>query len=400
MQNSIFLGDDLYYIGGSDRKLALFESVFPLKRGVSYNSYLLMDEKTVLFDTVDRAVSDIFFENLKHVLGKRKLDYLVIHHMEPDHSACFLEIVKRYPTVKVIVNAKISVMLSNFYGKALPELIEVKDGDTLGAGRHTLRFLFAPMVHWPEVTFSFDEATGTLFSADAFGSFGALDGGVFADEVHFERDYLDEARRYYFNIVGKYGVQVQNALKKVAALDIKRVCPLHGPVWRRDFKRYLDKYDIWSSYRPETKGVAVFYASIYGHTKNAAEILAGALAGEGVQEIKVYNVSETETSELLAEAFRFSHCVFLSPTYNAGVFVNMQRFLTDLTEHNFQNRAFSIVESGSWSPQAGRLMREQLSACKNMREVGTIVSFLSSVKEETREQLCSLAKAIALDVNR
>ncbi|MDE6412207.1 MAG: FprA family A-type flavoprotein [Clostridia bacterium] len=399
MQNSVLIEKDLYYVGGSDRRIPLFESAYPVPRGVSYNSYLLLDEKTALFDTVDKSVSEVFFENVESVLGGRNLDYLVIHHMEPDHSASFEGIVSRYPNVKVVVNQKIAAMLKNFFSCDLPELIIVKDGDTLSFGKHTHRFVFAPMVHWPEVMLSFDETTGTLFSADAFGTFGALSGSLFADEVEFEKEFLDDARRYYFNIVGKYGVQVQNVLKKAATLPIKTVCPLHGPVWRKDFSWFLNKYDIWSKYEPEEKGVAVYFASIYGHTGNAAEILATALAENGVP-VKTYDTSFTHYSELLSEAFRYSHVVFAAPTYNNGIFVSMEQFLNELVSHNYQNRAFALIENGSWAPQANKLMREKLASLKGMREIGEGVTMLSSVKEDSKEKLYRLAKDIALDLTK
>lgn len=400
MQNSIKIAEDLYYVGGSDRRIPLFESAYPVPRGVSYNSYLLLDEKTVLFDTVDRAVSDGFFENVAGALGSRELDYLVIHHMELDHSASFEGIVSRYPNAKVVVNQKIAAMLKNYFSCELPELVIVKDGDALSFGKHSFRFVFAPMVHWPEVMLSFDESTGTLFSADAFGTFGALSGSLFADEVDFEKEFLDDARRYYFNIVGKYGVQVQNVLKKAAALPVKTVCPLHGPVWRKDFGWYLNKYDIWSKYEPEEKGVAVFYATVYGHTGNAAEILGAELAANGVTNVKLYDTSFTHYSELLSEAFRYSHVVFASPTYNNGIFSSMEQFLNELAAHNYQGRAFSIVENGSWAPQAGKLMREKLSALKGMREIGEGVTVLSAVKEDAKERLKNLAKEIADDFKK
>lgn len=400
MNNCVSLGNDLYYVGGSDRRLALFESAYPIPRGISYNSYLLLDEKTVLFDTVDKSVAELFFENVASVLGDRPLDYLVIHHMEPDHSASFEGIVSRYPNVKVVVNQKMEVMLKNYFDCELPELIVVKDGDTLSSGKHNHAFLFTPMVHWPEVMMSFDTLTGTLFSADAFGTFGALEGSIYADEVNFEEEFLPDARRYYFNVVGKYGVQVQNALKKVAALPVKTVCPLHGPVWRKDFAWLLNKYDIWSKYEPETKGVLVLYASVYGHMANAAQILGAELVEAGVKEVKLYDTSYTHYSELLAEAFRYSHVVFASTTYNNGVFASMEQLLNELVAHNFQNRAYSILESGSWSPQSGKLMREKLSVLKNMREVGEGVTFLSAVKADTKENLTNLAKEIAVDIQK
>ncbi len=397
MQNTVFLGNDLTYVGGNDRRLALFENSFPVPRGVSYNSYLLTDEKTVLFDTVDHAVSELFFENVEAALGGRELDYLVVLHMEPDHSASFSGLVKRYPNVKVVCNRKTAQMLQNYAPGLHYTMHGVEEGDVLETGKHRIRFVSAPMVHWPEVMFAFDESAGTLFSADAFGSFGALNGGIFADEAHFERDFLDDARRYYFNIVGKYGVQVTNALKKAAGLDIRLVCPLHGPVWRKDFVKYLEYYMAWSAYAPEAKGVVIFCGTVYGHTQNAADILAAALARKGV-DVTVYDVSATHPSYLLSEAFRYSHVVFASATLNNGIFPNMELLLNELQAHNYQNRAFSLVENGSWAPQAGKLMREKVSAWKNMRAVGETVTVLSSVKEEVRANLLRLAEEIAKDI--
>lgn len=400
MKNAVLIAENLYWLGGSDRKLSFFEGLYPVPRGISYNAYLLMDEKTVLFDTVDSAVGDAFLNNLEAALGGRSLDYLIVQHMEPDHSATFLRTVEKYPDVTVIVNKKSAQMLAQYYGFCGERIRTVAENEELCTGKHTLKFLFAPMVHWPEVMMSFDETAGTLFSADAFGTFGALSGSIFADEVDFEKEFLDDARRYYFNIVGKYGVQVQNVLKKAAGLPIKTVCPLHGPVWRKDFGWYLNKYDIWSKYEPEEKGVAVFYATIYGHTKNAAEILGAALAENGVTNIKLYDTSFTHYSVLLAEAFRYSHIVFASPTYNNGIFSSMEHFLSELAAHNYQNRAVSFIENGSWAPQAGKLMREKITALKGMREVGTGVTVLSSVKEDVRENLIGLAKEIANDFRK
>ena len=333
MYNTAAVADDLIYVGASDRRLSLFENVYPVPRGVSYNSYVLLDEKTVLFDTVDHAVSEQFLENVEHALAGRGLDYIVVHHMEPDHSSTLSEVLLRYPEAKVVCNQKISQMLVN-YGCAVKEPLLVKEGDTLETGKHTLKFVFAPMVHWPEVMMSFDLSTGALFSADAFGTFGALGGSIWADEVDFFHDFIDEARRYYINIVGKYGVQVQAVLKKAAGLNIKYILPLHGPLWRKDISRFVEKYLIWSSYTPEEKGVAVFYGSIYGHTGNAAEIVASRLAEQGVK-VKVYDVSMTDTSVLVSEVFRFSHAVFASATYNNGIFVKMEEFLSDLKAHAF-----------------------------------------------------------------
>ena len=398
MHNCVRIADDLFYLGGNDSRIALFESTYPVPRGVSYNSYLLTDEKTVLFDTVDLSVSDLFFENLAYALGGRALDYIVVHHMEPDHSATFARVLEKYPSATVVTNQKVAQMLKNYFGFAGGVHL-VKEGDTLSVGKRTLSFVFAPMVHWPEVMFTYIPEDGTLFSADAFGTFGALPGSVFADEVDFERDFLDDARRYYFNIVGKYGVQVQNVLKKAAGLEIKLVCPLHGPVWRKNFAWYLQKYLTWSAYEPEEKCAAVFYASVYGHTQNAAEIVASAIAQAGAK-AKCYDVSVTHVSELIAEAFRCSHVVFASTTYNNGVFVNMENFLNDLKAHNFQNRKYALVENGSWAPQAGSLMDGFLSAGKNMEKIGEKVTVLSAVSEGSAQSLRALGKLIAEDMQK
>ncbi len=399
MHNTVCVGQDLFWLGGNDRRIALFESVYPVSSGVSYNSYLLLDEQTVLFDTVDVAVEEVFFEGLLHLLGDRPLDYLVVHHVEPDHSATLARVVEKYPSVKLVLNQKSAQMVKQYFGNLPVEQILVKEGDTLCTGTHTLKFVFAPMVHWPEVMLTFDETTGTLFSADAFGTFGALGGSIFADGCHFERDYLAEARRYYTNIVGKYGVQVQAVLKKAANLPIQTVCPLHGPIWRENFGWFLEKYLLWSSYTPEDKGVAIFYASVYGHTQNAAEILATALSEAGVSEVKTYDVSVTDCSELVSECFRLSHLVFASTTYNNGIFVNMERFLTDLKQHSLKNRSYSLVENGTWAPQAGKLMEELLSSMAGMNKVGETVKLLSAVGEQTQNALRALAQEIASSIS-
>ena len=396
MQNCQELAAGLYYLGGNDRRLALFESAYPVPRGVSYNAYLLKDEKTVLFDTVDIAVGDFFFDNLACALGEDKLDYVVVQHMEPDHSATFARLLELYPDVTVIASQKAAVMLKNYFGYTGKAYL-VKEGDTLSIGKRTLTFIGAPMVHWPEVLFTYVPEEGFLFSADAFGTFGALAGNVIAEKDVFAAEYLDDARRYYFNIVGKYGVQVQSVLKKAAGLKISMVCPLHGPIWKDDFAWYLEKYLTWSAYKPEDKCVAVFYASVYGHTQNAAEILASAIGAEGVR-VEVFDVSLTHPSDLLSEAFRCSHAVFASTTYNNGIFVNMENFLNDLKAHNYQNRAYAIVENGSWAPQAGSLMDGILAGLKNMRRIGEKTTVLSAVNASSREALVTLGKQIAEDV--
>ncbi len=396
MINEIYVAEDICYIGAGDRKASLFENIYPIDSGVTYNSYLLKDEKTVLFDTVDRAVEEAFFENLYGALGGRGLDYLVVHHVEPDHSFCIMRVLKEFSGVKVVTSRKAAQLLSEYFGFSAEDALIVKDGDTLSCGKHTLRFIAAPMVHWPEVTMSYDETTGTLFSADAFGSFGAVNGNIFADPNKFETEELYEARRYYTNIVGKYGVQVQNVLKRVKELSVKAVCPLHGRVWREGFGAFLEKYLLWSSYQPEERGVCIFCGSIYGHTMRAAELLANLLAEYRIP-VVLYDTSKTDGSYLLSEAFRYSHLVFAAATYNAGIFTSMERLLSELKTHNFRNRKYSIIENGSWAPQSGKLMEETLSSLKGMLKCGDTVSMLASVKEDTKAQLKALAQSIAAE---
>ena len=391
--------EDLYYVGASDRRLALFENVFPIPRGVSYNSYLLMDEKTVLLDTADQAVCGRFRENLEQVLQGRPLDYVVVNHMEPDHCATLGEVLSRWPGAQVVGTAKTLAMIGQFFDLDVSgRSVAVKEGDTLATGRHTLTFLMAPMVHWPEVMVTYDTADRILFSADAFGTFGALSGNLFADQVRFERDWLDDARRYYTNIVGKYGVQVQNLLKKAAGVEIAMICPLHGPIWRENIAWFVEKYQRWSTYTPEDRTAAIFCGSVYGHTENAAEILASRLAEKGVHNIALYDVSQTDVSQLVSEAFRCSHLVFASATYNNGIFPPMETLLLDLKAHNFQNRTVALLENGSWGPQAGKLMGELISGMKGMTVLGETVTMKSSVKPSQREALEALADALAADI--
>lgn len=397
MYQEIAITKDLFYVGGSDRRLALFENVYPVPKGASYNSYLLLDEKTVLLDTVDASVGEQFLENTEHALGGRTLDYLVVHHMEPDHSATLLRVIETYPEATLLCNKKTAQMIENYFPARIKNIRLVQDGETVCFGVHSLKFVFTPMVHWPEVMMSLDLFDGTLFSADAFGTFGALGGNLYADEVDFAHNYMDEARRYYINIVGKYGVQVQNAIKKLGGEQINRICPLHGPVWRKNLNEILDKYVTWSSYKAEEKGVVVFYGSVYGHTANAAEVLASEIAKEGVY-AQVYDCSKTHVSELVSEAFRYSHAVFASSTYNNGIFPPVETLIADLKAHNYQNRKFALIENGSWSPQAGNLMDGLLSSCKNLEQIGEKVTLLSSGKEEQRQAIVALAKQIADDV--
>ena len=388
--------DDLYWIGGSDRRLALFENVYPIPRGVSYNSYVLLDEKTVLLDTVDASISGLFFENLEYVLNGRTLDYLIVNHMEPDHCAVIGDVVRRYPDVKLVCNAKTVPMLKQFFNFPVEDrTVIVKEMDTLCTGKHTFAFVMAPMVHWPEAMVSYDTVDKILFSADGFGTFGAINGNLFADEVNFERDWLDDARRYFINIVGKYGVQVQNLLKKAATLEIKMICPLHGPVWRENLGWFIEKYDTWSSYKPENQAVMIAYASIYGNTENAAEILASKLADKGVKNIAMYDVSVTDPSVIVSESFRCSHLVFAAPSYNGGIFTKMETVLSELKAHSLQNRTVAIMENGTWAPVAGKQMREIFAGMKNIELLEEGVTIRSAVKEAQEASLEALAEKIA-----
>lgn len=387
--------EDLYWVGGNDRRLALFENVYPIPRGVSYNAYVVLDEKTVLLDTVDHSVSPIFFENLAHVLNGRKLDYLIVNHMEPDHAATIEAVVLRYPEVRLVCNKKTAQMMKNFFSFDVDSRVHlVAEMDTLCTGKHTFAFVMAPMVHWPEVMVTYDVTTKTLFAADAFGTFGALGGNLYADEVNFQTEWLDDARRYYTNIVGKYGTQVQALLKKAATIEIETICPLHGPVWRKDIGWFIDKYVHWATYTPEEDAVVIAYASVYGNTETAANILAGKLADLGVRNVKVYDVSATHASEIVSECFRASHLVFLSTTYNAGMFVNMENLVHDIVNHNLQNRTIALVENGSWAPTAGGLMRAEFSKLKNCTILDETVTIKSSLKEAQLESMDALAEAI------
>lgn len=389
------IASDLVWVGANDRRLAMFEGVYSVPAGVSYNSYLLTDEKTVLFDTVDKAVSRTFFENLEHELGGRPLDYVIVHHMEPDHSATLSELLLRHPETTVVCNDKTAVMIAQFFGKdAVKNMQLVKEGDVLSTGAHELTFYLAPMIHWPEVMMTYDKSAHTLFTADAFGVFGALNGAIFADEVDFDRDYLKEARRYYTNIVGKYGVQVQNLFKKIAGLDIQMLCPLHGFVWRRDLGYILEKYNLWSTYTPEDKGVMIAYASIYGNTENAAEILASKLRERGVR-TAMYDVSVTPASDIIAECFRWSHLVFASATYNGGIFVTMDELLRDIAAHNLQKRTVAFMENGTWAPVSVRQMAAIFAPLKNMTVLEQSVAIRSSLTEGQLAEIEALADVIA-----
>lgn len=395
--------EDLYWVGANDHRLALFENAYPIPRGVTYNSYLLLDEKTVMFDTVDWSACRQLVENAQHVLNGRPLDYLVINHLEPDHAASIDEILLRWPEVTLISNEKAFMLMRQFgFHVDSHKIIEVNEGDTFSFGKHTVTFVFAPMVHWPEVMVTFDTTNGVLFSADAFGTFGTLDGKLFADEVNFDRDWLDDARRYLTNIVGKYGPHIQLLLKKAGGIldQIKYICPLHGPVWRKDLMYFIQKYDIWSRYEPEEKGILVVYASMYGNTESAAQALAARLCDKGMTNVALYDVSSTNVSQLISETFKYSHLVLASVTYNLGIYPAMHNYLLDMKALNVQKRTVAIVENGSWACKSGDLMQKFLTEeMKDMTVLNERVSMASALGEDKEVELDTLVDAILDSMN-
>lgn len=393
--------DDLYWVGANDHRLHLFENIHPIPRGVSYNAYLLLDENSVLFDTVDWSACRQLLENIEYLLAGKSLDYLVINHMEPDHGASIEEVLLRYPNVKVISTEK-SFMLMRQFGFDIDshELIEVHEGDTQSFGKHTVTFVYAPMVHWPEAMVTFDVTNGVLFSADAFGTFGALDGKLFNDEVNFDRDWIDDARRYLTNIVGKYGPHVQALLKKAGTIDIKIICPLHGPVWRSNLGYFIDKYDHWSRYEPEEKGVMIAYSSMYGNTEAAAQALASKLCEKGVTNVVVYDVSNTHVSQLISETFRLSHIVLASVTYNLGIYPVMLNYLMEMKGLNLQNRTIAIIENGSWACKSGDLIQKFVDEeLKNMTVLNERLSLASALNSDKVTELNALADSIIASIN-
>lgn len=393
--------ENLYWVGGNDRRLALFENIHPIPRGVSYNSYLLLDKQAVLFDTVDWSACRQFLENVEYLLDGRPLDYLVINHMEPDHGASIEEILLRYPKAKIISTEKAFMLMRQFGFHIDGRMEEVKEGDTKSFGKHVVTFVSAPMVHWPEAMVTFDTTNGVLFSADAFGSFGALDGKLFNDEVNFDRDWIDDARRYYTNIVGKYGPHVQALLKKAGGIDIKIICPLHGPVWRNDLGYFLDKYAHWSSYEPEEQGIMIVYATMYGNTESAAGALATRLAEKGMTNVVMYDVSKTHVSYLISEAFRLSHIVLASVTYNLGIYPPMHNFLMDMKALNLQKRTVAIVENGSWACKSGTLMREFLeNEMKDINVLDEKLTLNSAMNEDNLPEMDALADSLIASMKR
>lgn len=389
--------EDIYFIGSSDRKITLFENIYPVPEGVSYNSYLISDEKTVLLDTVDKSIAKIFFENLKFTLAGRDLDYVVINHMEPDHAATLGELVEKYPNVTIVGNAKTFAMIGQFFDFNITKKLEVKEGDILNTGKHELKFIMAPMVHWPEVMFTFDTTDKILFSADAFGTFGALSGNIFADEINFDKYIVDEARRYYSNIVGKYGTQVLAVYKKLANLEMDIICPLHGPIYRdkESISKILQKYSLWASYEPEDNEVVIFCGTVYGGTEEACQLLANALANRKITNIKLYDTSAINPSYLLAEAFRAKVLVFASSSYNGGIFTSMEFLLSELKAHAMQNRDIVLIENGSWALSAGKVMNEFFDSMKNIRQISDMLSIKSAIKEEHMEAIENIADRIA-----
>lgn len=399
MYSTTNLTEDIVYLGISDFRLNLFENLFPIPRGVSYNSYLLKDEKTVLFDTVDYSVSRQFLENLSHALGNRDLDYIVVNHMEPDHCSVIEQLCNMYPNVKIIGNARTFPLIDQFYDIDLTgRTITVSDQDTISFGRHTVKFILAPMVHWPEVMICYDTLDKILFSADAFGSFGALSGNIYADKLDIEGQWLDDFRRYYSNIVGKYGAQVQALFKKLEGVDIKTICPLHGPIWRENLNYILSKYQLWSLNQPEQKGVLILYGSIYGNTESAVSLLASRLADLGINNIAMYDLSTIHVSTAISEIFKYSHLVLASPTYNNGLFPLMHNLLSDMKALDIKNRTISIIENGSWAPQAKKLIISELDKLKNITILQSSVTIRSSLKHNQADQINAMAQEISESV--
>ena len=378
--------DSIKYVGVNDHQVDLFEGQYKVPNGMSYNSYVILDEKVAVMDTVDAHFTDEWLGNLARVLDGRKPDYLVVQHMEPDHAANVANFMKAYPETTVVANAKTFVMIKNFFELDLEgQKLVVENGSSLSLGNHTLTFVFAPMVHWPEVMVTYESSEKVLFSADGFGKFGALD---------VEEDWDDESRRYFIGIVGKYGAQVQALLKKAAALDISIICPLHGPVLTENLGHYIGLYDTWSSYRPEEEGVVIAYTSVYGHTKKAAELLAEKLKANGAPKVVVYDLARDDMSAAVADAFRYSRLVLATITYNGSIYPFMNDFVTRLVEHNFQNRTVGLIENGSWAPTAARVIKKMMEGSKNIKWTDTTVTIMSAVKQENVEQIEALAKEL------
>jgi len=393
------ISPNIYWVGGNDRRLEQFENLFPLTNGVSYNSYLILDEKTALIDTVDDAITDQYLENITHLMNGRELDYLIINHMEPDHCGNIENIVKMYPNVKVVGNTKSFTLFHQFYNMDITaNQMIVKEGDELNLGSHNLKFVFAPMVHWPEVMMNLETTKGILFAADAFGTFGALAGNLFDDEIDYANLYIDEARRYYANIVGKFGAQVQSVFKKIAGQEINMICSLHGPIFRTDISLILDLYDKWSKYEAEKDGVVIFYGSMYGNTANTADALANKLAQRGVTDIRVYDVSKTHPSYIISDIFKYSHLVAAAPTYNMGLYYPMDNLLHEMAALGVKNRKVALIGNHSWASAALKIMTERFASMKNMEIIGDSLDIKSRLKDGEEQKLDVLADAIASSV--
>ena len=385
----MFITNDIKYVGVNDHEIDLFEGQFTVPNGVAYNSYVITDEKTAVMDTVDARFTAEWLGNIESVLGGRKPDYLVVQHMEPDHSANIVNFLTAYPEATVIANSKTLTMMKNFFDYDFDGKVQlVKDGSSISLGRHELTFVFAPMVHWPEVMFTYDKADKVLFTADGFGKFGALD---------IDEEWDCEARRYYFGIVGKYGAQVQSVLKKAAALDINIICPLHGPVLSEDLGHYIEKYDIWSSYKPESEGVMIAYTSVYGHTKKAAERLADMLRAKGCPKVVVTDLAREDITEAIEDAFRYGKLVLATTTYNSDIFPFMKHFIDGLTERGYRNRTIGLIENGSWAPVAAKVMRDKFASSKNITILETTVRIKSALNAESEAQLAQLADELLAD---
>lgn len=402
MQNTHEIAPGLHWVGGNERRLQRFENLFPLRFGVAYNSYLIVDEKTCLLDTVDSSISQLFIDNVEFVLGGRELDYLVVNHMEPDHCGNIETIIRRYPNVKFIGNAKTFQFFEQFYRfDASKNYKIVKDLEELDLGSRKLRFYTAPMVHWPEVMMTLDFTNHILFSSDAYGTFGAHNGTYFADEMEYRRDYLDEARRYYSNIVGKFGIPVQSIMKKLSNEVIDMICPLHGPMYRNEeLALILDKYEKWSKYIPETKSALIIYATMYNNTESVADKLATRLGQLGVRDMRVYDVSEFDPSYLVSEAWKYSHIVIATPTYNSNVFYKIYNLLHELTSLNLQNRKFSFIVNSSWGGQTLEQLQALVEKMKNIEIIGEPVLIKSTLKDENIEEIDNLAKAISESIHK
>lgn len=400
MQNTRKINDDVFYVGVNDRRITWFENTHPITRGMAYNSYVIVDEKTVLLDTIDKAGAQQFLENLDYVLKERTLDYLVINHMEPDHCALIEDVVRKFKDVILVGNKKTFELLHQFYDIEIGDnFIEVKEGDTLSLGKRTLKFMMAPMVHWPEVMVTYSDVDKMIFTADAFGTFGALNGNIYADQIDFAGEWLEDSRRYFSNIIGKYGMQTNMLLKKLATLEIDYICPLHGPIWRDNIDYIINKYKTWASYQAEEKGVVIAFGSVYGNTEEAVDVLAAKLSELGVKNIKIHDTTSTDPSYVISDIFRYSTLVLASSTYNLSIFPAMNTLIHDIVNHNIQNRHVAIIENGSWAPTSGKQMRTELEKTKNNTFINEqIFSLKSTLKAEQLDQLDELAKAIAATV--